>query len=195
MKRLLSYLFIVLGLGLTFNVNADDIRDFEIEGMSIGDSALDFFSKKNLLKNKKNWFKNKEYSHSELRNLPNFKQYEDVHLNYLSKDKKFIITAIEGLTFFRNKIKKCLKKMDEIDSEFKNLFKNTVRGGKEKNRHSDSSVPGKNYVTDIIYDFNNGDRVTLACYDWSKESGYGDHLRISLRSNKFSNFLNNKAYK
>ena len=25
--------------------NADDIRDFEIEGMSIGDSLLDFFSK------------------------------------------------------------------------------------------------------------------------------------------------------
>ena len=193
MKRLL--LILILTLSLQSWTKADDIRDFEIEGMSIGDSALDFFSKKKLLKNKKNWFKNKEYSHSELRNLPNFKQYEDVHLNYLSKDKKFIITAIEGLTFFRNKIKKCLKKMDEIDSEFKNLFKNTVRGGKEKNRHSDSSVPGKNYVTDIIYDFNNGDRVTLACYDWSKESGYGDHLRISLRSNKFSYFLNNKAYK
>ena len=193
MRRLL--LILILTLSLQSWTKADDIRDFEIEGMSIGDSALDFFSKKNLLKNKKNWFKNKEYSHSELRNLPNFKQYEDVHLNYLSKDKKFIITAIEGLTFFRNKIKKCLKKMDEIDSEFKNLFKNTVRGGKEKNRHSDSSVPGKNYVTDIIYDFNNGDRVTLACYDWSKESGYGDHLRISLRSNKFSYFLNNKAYK
>ena len=193
MKRLL--LILILTLSLQSWTKADDIRDFEIEGMSIGDSALDFFSKKKLLKNKKNWFKNKEYSHSELRNLPNFKQYEDVHLNYLSNDKKFTLVAIEGVTFYRNKIKKCLKKMDEIDSEFKNLFKNTVRGGKEKNRHSDSSVPGKNYVTDIIYDFNNGDRVTLACYDWSKESGYGDHLRISLRSNKFSYFLNNKAYK
>ena len=193
MKRLLVIL--ILTLSFQSLTKADDIRDFEIEGMSIGDSALDFFSKKNLLKNKKNWFKNKEYSHSELRNLPNFKQYEDVHLNYLSNDKKFTLVAIEGVTFYRNKIKKCLKKMDEIDSEFKNLFKNTVRGGKEKNRHSNSSVPGKNYVTDIIYDFNNGDGVTLACYDWSKESGYGDHLRISLRSNKFSYFLNNKAYK
>ena len=25
--------------------NSDDIRDFEIEGMSIGDNALDFFTK------------------------------------------------------------------------------------------------------------------------------------------------------
>ena len=195
MKRLLAYLFIVLGLGLTFNVNADDIRDLEIEGMSIGDSALGYFSKKEIKKNKRNWFKDKEYSHSELRNLPNFKQYEDVHLNYLSNDKKFTLVAIEGVTFYRNKIKKCLKKMDEIDSEFKNLFKNTVRSGIEKINHNDSSIPGKNYITDIVYDFNNGDGIVLACYDWSKESGYGDHLRISLRSNKFSNFLNNKAYK
>ena len=27
---------------------ADDIRDFEIEGMSIGDSALEYFNKKQL---------------------------------------------------------------------------------------------------------------------------------------------------
>ena len=45
-----------------------------------------------------------------------------------------------------------------------------------------------------LYDFNNGDRVILACYDWSKESGYGDHLRISLREKKFKNFLRFKAY-
>ena len=193
MKKLL--LILILTFSFQTLTKADDIRDFEIEGMSIGDSALDFFSKNKLVKNKRNWFKNKEYSHSEFRNLSKFKLYEDVHLNYLSKDKKFIITAIEGLTFFRNKIENCFKKMDEIDLEFIDLFKKTVRGPKEKNRHSDSSVPGKNYVIDIVYDFNNGDRVVLACYDWSKESGYGDHLRISLRSKKFINFLRNKAYK
>ena len=44
MKRLLSYLLLVLVL--TFNpqswTKADDIRHFEIEGMSIGDSLLDY---------------------------------------------------------------------------------------------------------------------------------------------------------
>ena len=193
MKRLL--LILILTFSFQSLSKADDIRDFEIEGMSIGDSLLDYFNKKEIRKNKRNWFKDKEYSHSEFRNLQKFKLYEDIHLNYLSNDKKFIIVAIEGVTFYRNKINKCLKKMNEIDSEFKNLFRNTVRGGIEKNKHSDSSIPGKNYVTDIIYDFNNGDRIALACYDWSKESGYGNHLRISLRSNKFIYFLDNKAYK
>mgnify|MGYP001177094664 FL=1 len=173
---------------------ADDIRDFQIEGMSIGDSALDFFSKSEITKNKRNWFKNKEYSHTEFRNLSKFKLYEDIHINYLSKDKKFILVAIEGVTFYRNEINKCLSKMKEIDLEFKNLFKNTIRGDIEKSKHNDSRIPGNNYITDIFYDFNNGDRVILACYDWSKESGYGDHLRISLREKKFKNFLRFKAY-
>ena len=30
-------------------IKADDIRDFEIEGMSIGDSALKYFSKNKLI--------------------------------------------------------------------------------------------------------------------------------------------------
>ena len=36
---------LVLIFSLQSWTKADDIRDFEIEGMSIGDSALDFYSK------------------------------------------------------------------------------------------------------------------------------------------------------
>ena len=40
----------VLGLFLSFNSNADNIKDFQIEGISLGDSALDYFEKKELKK-------------------------------------------------------------------------------------------------------------------------------------------------
>ena len=43
MKRLL--LILILTLSFQTLTKADDIRDFEIEGMSIGDSLLDFFNK------------------------------------------------------------------------------------------------------------------------------------------------------
>ena len=46
MKKLLG--IIVLGLLLSFNANADDIKDFQIEGMSIGDSLLDYFSEEEI---------------------------------------------------------------------------------------------------------------------------------------------------
>ena len=40
----------VLGLLLTLSAKADDIRDFEIEGMSIGDSLLNYFNKEHIKK-------------------------------------------------------------------------------------------------------------------------------------------------
>ena len=44
MKRLSLYLFLIL-FSLQTPSLADDIRDFQIEGMSIGDSLLDYFDK------------------------------------------------------------------------------------------------------------------------------------------------------
>ncbi len=55
MKRLPLYLFLIL-FTLQNPSWADDIRDFQIEGMSIGDSALDFFSEEEIKRNKKNLY-------------------------------------------------------------------------------------------------------------------------------------------
>ena len=44
MKKLSTYLFLIL-FSFSAPSFADDIRDLEIEGMSVGDSLLDFFDK------------------------------------------------------------------------------------------------------------------------------------------------------
>ena len=56
MKKLSTYLFLIL---FSFQASswADDISDFEIEGMSIGDSLLDYFSEEEIKKGKKNYYK------------------------------------------------------------------------------------------------------------------------------------------
>ena len=46
MKKLLA--IVVLGLLLINPSQADDISDFQIDGMSIGDSLLDYISKKEI---------------------------------------------------------------------------------------------------------------------------------------------------
>ena len=46
MKKLLGIL--VLGLFLITPSQADDITDFQIEGMSVGDSLLDYFSEEEI---------------------------------------------------------------------------------------------------------------------------------------------------
>ena len=61
MKKFLAILILIFTLQ---NPSwADDIRDFQIEGMSIGDSALDYFSEKDIKKNSKNQYK-KKISHT-----------------------------------------------------------------------------------------------------------------------------------
>ena len=50
MKRLLAYLLLTLSFGFIFNAKADDIRDFQIDGISLGDSLLDHFSKDEIKK-------------------------------------------------------------------------------------------------------------------------------------------------
>ena len=59
MKRLLFIL--ILTLSFQSWTKADDIKDFEIEGMSIGDSLLDFFSLDEIKSFKAYFYKDKEY--------------------------------------------------------------------------------------------------------------------------------------
>ena len=50
MKRLLAYLLLVLSFTFILNAKADDIADFQIENISVGDSLLNFYSKKKIKK-------------------------------------------------------------------------------------------------------------------------------------------------
>ena len=72
MKRLSLYLFLIFFTLLTPS-QANDIRDFQIEGMSLGDSALDYFSEKEILDNKAPYYKNSnnKFSTSEFWNFRN----------------------------------------------------------------------------------------------------------------------------
>ena len=48
MKKFIVILFLILTC--QFTSQADDIRDFQIEGMSVGESLLDYISEKEIKK-------------------------------------------------------------------------------------------------------------------------------------------------
>ena len=60
MKKLSTYLFLVL-FSFSAPSFADDIRDFQIEGMSIGDSLLDYMSEEKLEALAKYVYENKKF--------------------------------------------------------------------------------------------------------------------------------------
>ena len=85
MKKLLG--IIVLSLLLSVASKADDIRDFEIEGISIGDSLMDHMSIKQF-----NIFKKKQYEYIHtfttiMVKNENLNLYSAVRAYYKTKDK------------------------------------------------------------------------------------------------------------
>ena len=121
MKRLL--LILILTFSFQSFAKADDIRDLEIEGMSLGDSALNFFNKAHIKKNR--W----DYPNSEFKRVQNdyitfFKTYDAVDFHYKTKDSKYILHSISGVLFFKKNINDCYKKMDKIANNIEKGFSN-----------------------------------------------------------------------
>ena len=194
MNKLLA--IIILSLYLTIPSNADDIKDFQIEGISIEDSALDYIERDKLISNKKNWFKSNKYSISadfEKSELNFLKIYDGLQFVYLTDDNEFKLHGIEALKFFKDNIKECYLELDSIAFEISKLFKTTKLSKSNSYRHRGDKL-GKTMLMSRSLKMLNGDKIEISCYDWSKEIGYWDQLRISLRKAEYINFLINDAY-
>jgi len=183
-------------------VKADDIKDFEIEGMSIGDSALDHFTKEEIEDNRTHDYYEhlpaayqKIYKLIEFKNLPRFEVYDNVSIDFLMEDNKLINKTISG-TLFINNAEECYTKQEQIDKELSKIFKNTTRQTNENNHAFDKT--GNSKTKAINYWFDSGDLITLICTDWSNEITktyvWSDNLSLEIKSKEYNNFLQ-EAYK
>ena len=191
MKKLFTYLFFII-FSFQTPSQADDIRDFQIEGMSIGDSALDYFSEAEIKNNKRNYYRNNEFSDSEI--TISGELYKSVHINYKTDDDKYIMEGISGTILYKHNVKDCYKKRDEIVKEISSVFTDTKPKNAGKVKHGQDKT-GKSTLSNILFHFKAGDLIMVSCYDWSKEMKYTDHLRISFGTKKFGDFISYKAYK
>ena len=111
---------ILLILILTFSfqsfIKADDISDFQIEGMSTGDSALDYFTINELNDSKDIHDYLDEYRYYFL-SYSRAKEYEYLQITVKQNDKNFIIHDIQGHIFYDKNIKDCSKKMKEVKKD------------------------------------------------------------------------------
>ena len=181
----------ILILFFTFQTwaKADDIRDFEIENMSLYDSALNYFSKKKIKNSEEDYYKEKKYTTATITS-PKFKTYQQVQITYKYNDKKFILLDINGIV--DKNYQECLEEIKKISKDFTNLFPNTIKSDLATFPHwQDKS--GKSKVTDVIWKFDNGDVIVLACYNWNtpfgKKKRYVDELRIAIGSKEFDDYL------
>ena len=191
----MKQLLLVLVLMFSFQLwsKADDIRDFQIEGISLEDSLLSQYDK-NLLDNiERYYYPNSKkivglYSEVFNKNLNN---YDAIQFSVTPED--YQIEAIAGLNYeFQNKQKQCYKKMEKIFDEILSLFPNSETI-KEKESSHDADPSGKSVGKVYRINLDNG-IIRVTCTDWADNIDRYDVLKISIHTSKHINWINNEAY-
>ena len=187
---------------------ADNIRYFQIEGMKIGDSALDYFSESQLEDNEQGWhnYSYKEYSTSF---MPGKGIYNWFLVSYKNDDNNFTIEALAaGLEKSNYDNKECNNKLDVVALNISELFKNTAQEEKkfyDLTADAAQTYPftGKSTVASVSFNFLDGAKIILACYNIDKDAKENenflksilkqkDSFRIDARSSAFVNYLKKK---
>ena len=193
MKKLSLYVFLLL---MWCNVGvADDLKNFKIEDMTIGDSLLDYFSEEDIASKKKsNYPKSKTFymiSHDYL-NKHDIFRYVYFHLK--EGDKKYIIHSIKGLKFQKDIIKDCYNKLNEFAVMMSEQLKDAeIIGPVTKIIPSDKS--GKSEGKAVYINLKSGNRIKMVCLNWSeeieKQKKHLDNMSISIESKEYKIWIQN----
>jgi len=192
MKKFLAIL--VLGLFLITPSQADDIRDFEIEGMSLYDSALKYFNENQIKKEIADYYSSNKFLTTAIRSSLN--QYDYLQLSFRTGDNKYIIVDLTGNV--EKNYSDCINELDNLDKELSVMFSDTKKINKQTYPHLiDKSDETK--ITDIIWKFDSGDLILIQCYDWEssnfgKERNYTDEMKISISNKDFDKWMLTEAY-
>ena len=184
-------MFIVFNFYLITSSYGNQIEDFQIEGISMWDSALKHFSKEEIFNNKRSYYqyikKNKDmFSTSEISG--NYENYDVLQFSYKTNDPKFKIYYIAGIIDFDNDVERCYEKKKEVEKDLKVLFPNLITTESNSKLRADPS--GQSFHKSKSFWFpNNAYNVAIRCYDWSPQSQRTDHLRIIIKSKQFNDWL------
>ena len=115
----------------------------------------------------------------------------------MKDDKKYKIKSLNGIIYFPNNIKSCLKLKNKIEKEFDTMFpiadkkSGTIKKGYDRT--------GKSTTTMSEYVLPSGDAAIISCDNWSNEmtekENFVDQINVRLETKNFGYFLIYEAYK
>ena len=198
MKKLLILLFSLFFLSSP-SVIADDISDFEIEGISIGDSLLDYMTEEKILEEIElrkdyHYYLIEPNKYAEVYLFKDFPTYDSVSFfikdnstnEYLTnKNEKYTILFIRGMIDYNEDFDSCIVKRDKIVEVLSGMFSNTQ---KIEDVWTDKIDPSGNSIfDDVRFVFDSEDDIVARCNNWdenyrSKENfSEGLHIAISTK--------------
>lgn len=195
MRIFISILILIFSLQSL--AKTDDINELEIEGFSIGDSLLEYFSLDEIKSNSIADYKSKKI----VRFVPyetsiNLKKYEAMNFHY--KSSNYEIAEISGAILYHDDLNACEIRMKKIINELEGSlsgFKKIDQGTRSFDEVDNS---GESKITRIKFEAKDKGAIYFACYRYSnkikEELNWTDSLRISLTSKEFITWLDNDAY-
>ena len=188
---------IILIFSLQSWTKADDIRDFEIEGISLYDSALLHFTESELKEGVSDNYTSDKFSTSAI--FKTFEEYDYLQLSFKKNDSKYIIQDISATKEIN--YSKCLKDIEDIKNQIFALYENSseIRDDGKKTYEHPADKSGETKVTDIAWYFNNGDVILVQCYNWKskfgKKNNSVDELKIVISNKEFDKWIQDEAWK
>ena len=151
---------IILIFFLIFNLNfihsfANDINEIELDGMSLGDSLLNYYSKKEIKDNKINYFPDERQYFVVFYNK-NLSRFDDMEIYLKTNDKKYTMRSINA-GLYPKSLKECITIKDEIKNDISSSL--NIKFKKDDGNH--------NYYTntyiygDVVY--LDGGFISLEC--------------------------------
>jgi len=192
MKKFLIYLILIL-LNFSVSTYANDVRDFEIEGITIGDTLLDHFSKNEIKNFTITTYQNNTDEYFMLTGAEDKSQeYDSLSFHVKKNDNQYIVHSISGSLYYEKNFNKCLNKKKIIVESLKSNFRNLKPNEYDYKYNWDKKSIA--YISD--FDFKNG-AVRVYCINWSevteKKRNFTDNLSVTIQINYFTEWLNNKT--
>ena len=163
MRQFLIVLILIFSLKSW--TKADDIKDFEIEGFSIGDKLTKIMSKKEIKQNTLPYFTDTRQYYV-VGMIDNLNQYDQLEFYLKSNDANFEIrTIIAGIYF--DDLDACLETKKTISADLDKLFNEIKRISGKKKHEADPK--GKSYHYIDQYNLSFPTHIRVECTDFSKE--------------------------
>ena len=188
--KLYSIIFFFLILLSINNLQADDLKDFEIEGITIGESLLDYATEKEIQSINANFnYKTDKFVTYRFEIIHNLKQYDKLNVSVKNGDKKYKIVGISGIYYYEN-LEECNVLKEDIQSYIKKEF--IINDSDITEYSSSMDKTGKSMIYGIqnyLKPYPSLESININCYDFTKESKMRANLKVSVYTHQFMEFI------
>jgi hypothetical protein len=190
--RIFSKIIIFFFL-LNTNANSSEMSDFQIEGLSIGDSLLNFASKKVIESYKyKDQSLNNKYIIYEADKFIEINQYDYLGVSTKKNDPKYIITSISGRMYYDN-LSECKKLRKLIINDIKKMIK---FDGSDKSKYKSQDGKATVHATQLyLKPYPSLESIVINCIQYPKNLNIRNNLSVSINPEEYAYYLINEAYK